>query len=270
MFKIGDFSKLSRVSVKALRYYDEIGLLEPHEIDRLTGYRYYTFDQLTRLHRILALKDLGLSLEQIGQLLHENLSADQLRGMLRLKQAEIQHHISEEQDRLVRVEAWLKQIELEDSMSTYAIVLKKLEPLVVASVRDTIPSYPEQGHLWDELAQAMRQRQAASNGPCFTLYHADEPEIIAEVCEPLKAPVEPQGRMQSYVLPGVELAACTIHHGPFITLTQAYETLIKWISDNGYRIAGPGREIYLQPPSVPGSQTDPETVTEVQFPVEKA
>ncbi|HEY4723320.1 MAG TPA: helix-turn-helix domain-containing protein, partial [Anaerolineae bacterium] len=92
MFKIGDFSKLSQVSVKTLRYYDEIGLLRPGEIDRFTGYRYYSADQLHRLNRILALKDLGLTLEQIDQLLNGDLSAADIRGMLKLKRAEIEQN----------------------------------------------------------------------------------------------------------------------------------------------------------------------------------
>ena len=85
MLKIGDFSRLSRVSVKALRYYDEIGLLKPVEVDRFTGYRYYSAEQLPRLNRIVALKDLGLSLVEVSQLLDENLTSDRIAAMLRGK-----------------------------------------------------------------------------------------------------------------------------------------------------------------------------------------
>jgi len=91
--------------VKALRYYDQIGLLKPASVDRFTDYRYYSFEQLPRLNRILALKDLGFSLEQIARLLDEGLSPAQLRGMLRLRQAEIRQQVKEDQERLVRVEA---------------------------------------------------------------------------------------------------------------------------------------------------------------------
>ena len=89
MIRIGLFSKLSQVPVKTLRYYDNIGLLEPAEIDRFTSYRYYSITQLPRLNRILALKDLGLSLDQIARLLAEEVPVEQLRGMLRLKEVEI-------------------------------------------------------------------------------------------------------------------------------------------------------------------------------------
>ncbi len=93
MFKIGDFSKLSQVSVKALRLYDQMGLLKPSQVDRFTSYRYYSASQLPRLNRILALKNLGFSLEQIAKLLDDQIPPEQIRGMLRLKQAELQQAI---------------------------------------------------------------------------------------------------------------------------------------------------------------------------------
>jgi DNA-binding transcriptional MerR regulator len=80
VFRIGDFSRLSLVSVKALRYYDELGLLKPARVDEFTGYRYYAASQLTRLNRVLALKDMGLSLEQIALLLDKEPTPDQIRG----------------------------------------------------------------------------------------------------------------------------------------------------------------------------------------------
>ncbi len=269
MIKIGDFSKISQVTVKTLRYYDEIGLLKPAQIDHYTGYRYYSFDQLPRLNRILALKDLGLSLEQITKALEKDLPAAELRGMLRLKQAEVQQRVREEQELLERVEARLKQIEQENAMTAYDIVIKKVDPLAVVSVRDIIPGYPQQGNLWNELGGFLASGRVRPNGPCFTIYHADEPEIDAEVCEPVEAPVQAAGRVKSYLLPAVETAASTIHHGPFLTIGDAYKALIKWIETNGYTITGPGREIYLNP-NQNGSQNDSNTVTEIQFPVAKA
>lgn len=117
MFKIGDFSKLSRVSIKALRLYDQMALLKPAHIDNATGYRYYSAEQLPHLNRILALKDLGFSLEQISQILSAPLTPTQLRSMLQLRQAELQAAIDAERIRLQRVAARLKQIEQEDVMS---------------------------------------------------------------------------------------------------------------------------------------------------------
>src|SRR5215470_15209058 len=111
MFKIGEFARIAQVSVRMLRHYDKLGLLKPGYIDQASGYRYYALDQLPRLHRLLALKDLGLSLEQITQLLDEDVSTSELRGMLRLKQAELRQQIDEATLRLERVEQRLTQLE---------------------------------------------------------------------------------------------------------------------------------------------------------------
>src|SRR5215468_17341 len=113
MFRIGLFARLCQVSVSALRYYDEIGLLKPSHVDRYTGYRYYTADQAPRLNRIISFKELGLSLEAIDQLLAQNVPAPRLNEMLRQKQAELEGQIGEYQDQLERVKARLKQVEWE-------------------------------------------------------------------------------------------------------------------------------------------------------------
>src|SRR5512133_887685 len=174
MIRIGDFSKLSRVSVKTLRFYDEMGLLKPIEVDRFTGYRYYDFHQLPRLYRILALKDLGFSLEEIGHLLEGELSTEQMRGMLTLRQSEIRQRGEEEAARLERVDIWLKQIEQENSMSRYDVVIKKVEPLKVASVRGVVPQPSDQHSLWRPLGEYLAQRHVRPAGPCFSLYHDQE------------------------------------------------------------------------------------------------
>ncbi len=272
MFKIGDFSKLTYVTVKTLRYYDELGLLPPAQVDRFTGYRYYSADQLPRLNRILALKDLGLSLEQIASLLNEELPPAQLRGMLRLKQSELQEQMREEHARLARVEARLKQIEQEGQMPNYEIVLKKVPPLRVASLRDVIPSYGEQGELWGELERVIAQQGSHPMGPCLTIYHDPEyreREVDAEVCEPMDASVRSSGRVKVYDLPGVETMASLVHHGSFETLSQAYSAFLAWTQANGYKVVGPDREIYLHTGKGPVQQDDPSYVTEIQIPVEK-
>lgn len=269
MFKIGDFSRLSQVPVKTLRYYDEIGLLHPEQVDRFTGYRYYSAHQMERLNRILALKDLGLTLEQIRQMLEQNLPADQLRGMLRLKQAELAQEVHETRSRLVRVEARLKQIEQEQSMPEYEVCIKKISPLRVASVRGIIPRYSEQGELWCELEDTLRKYAIQPTGPCFAMYHDPgymEHNPDTEACYPVNAELIQEGHFKVYDLPGGEFASI-IHKGPFNTLNLALATLLKWIEENGYRITGPNREIYLYAGDGPVRQDDPSYVTENQFPV---
>lgn len=272
MIRIGDFSRLSRVSVKTLRFYDEMGLLEPVEVDRFTGYRYYDFHQLARLYRILALKELGFSLEEIGRLLEGELSTEQMRGMLKLRQAEIRQRVEEETERLERVERWLRQIEQEDSMSTYDVVLKKIEPLKVASRRGVVPTPPDQRSLWDELMTYLEKQKARMTGPPMALYH--DPEFKErdwdiEVCIPLAEDIPAHKQIKVYDLPGAEKMACVVHNGPFATIGEAYDALAKWIDRNGYQIVGPGRELNLRLPERPGDQHDPNTVNEIQYPVEK-
>lgn len=272
MLKIGDFSKLSQVPIKTLRYYDEIGLLGPEEVDRFTGYRYYSASQLPRLNRLLALKDLGFSLEQIGQVLNEGVTVEQLRGMLRLKQAEAHQRVSDEQERLARIEARLRQIEMEVNMSQYDIVIKKVETMRVAAVRGLIPTYSQQGGLWGELYGAIGMNPAVMAGPCLTMYYDEgykERDVDVEVCQPIRGAVTAQGRVKVYDLLGADTMACVIHHGPFTAVGDAYTALGQWVQANGYRIAGPGREVVLQAPSAAGVQDDPNTVVEVQFPVER-
>ncbi len=273
MFKIGDFSRLCQLSVKTLRYYDEIGLLKPVEVDRFTGYRYYSADQLPRLNRILALKDLGLSLEQIAQLLNDKLTAERIRGMLRLKRAEAQERVQEEQARLARVEARLSQIEQEGKMPEYEVVIKKVPPSRVASIRDTIPAYSQQGPLWGEVYAYLGQQRAQFNGPCLAIYHDPEYtecDVDVEVCQPIAGSASGNARVKVRELPAVETMASVVHKGPFNTINGAYDALMTWVQANGYRIAGANLEIYLQTGS--GGQVrqdDPSYVTEIQFPVEK-
>ena len=273
MIRIGDFSKLSRVSIKTLRHYDEMGLLKPIEVDRFTGYRYYEFDQLAQLYRILALKDLGFSLEEIGRFLDSDLSVEQMRGMLKLRQAEIRQQVEEEVARLARVELWLREIEQEDSMSKYDVVIKKIEPINVASVRGVVPTPPDQRTLWDQLLDYLNQKGARMIGPPMALYHDPEykeRDWDIEVVMPIVDDLASENDVKVYDLPGSEKMACVVHTGPFATIGEAYDALAKWIDQNGYHIVGPGRELNLRLPDKLGDQNDPNTVNEIQFPMEKA
>jgi effector-binding domain-containing protein len=259
--------------VKALRYYDEMGLIKPAHVDRFTGYRYYSADQLPRLNRILALKDLGLTLEQIARLLDNGLTPDQIRGMLKLKRAEVEQAMQEDEARLARIEARLRQIEQEGKMPAYDVVLKKLEPQMVAGIRDIAPAYNQQDHLWGELMGYLEQNRAqVIEAPCVTIYYDEEyreRDVDVEVCAPVQRAAQSSGRVKVHELPATTMA-CVVHHGAFNTLNQAYSALSAWVQANGYRIAGPGREVYLETGKGPVHQDDPTYVTEVQFPVEKA
>ncbi|HCB01483.1 MAG TPA: MerR family transcriptional regulator, partial [Anaerolineae bacterium] len=140
MIKIGDFARLTQVSIVTLRYYDEMDLLKPVRVDSFTGYRFYSVEQLPRLNRILALKDLGFSLEQIKLMLADGLAVEQLRAMLTLQKSEVEKRLSEESERLQRIESRLRQIEMENKMPNYDVVIKNAPAMLVASCRMTIPT----------------------------------------------------------------------------------------------------------------------------------
>ena len=273
MFKIGDFSRLSLVSVKALRYYDELGLLKPARVDESTGYRYYSASQLTRLNRILVLKDLGLSLQQIALLLDQELTPDQIRGMLRLKQVELHQQLEEGQTRLARIEAWLQAFEQEAIMPAYDVVLKKVAPLQVAQVRGVAPSMEQLGptldRLFDQVCGYISQQGATSVGPGITLYYDteySERDISVGACMSFEGSLSDGEQVKVTELPAVETMASVIHHGSFSTMNQAYNAILKWIETNDYHVSGPNRELNLEYERG-GDQS--KFVTEIQFPVEK-
>ncbi|MEM9818823.1 MAG: MerR family transcriptional regulator [Cyanobacteria bacterium P01_D01_bin.6] len=272
MFKIGDFSRLSRVSVRALRLYDQMGLLKPFQVDPFTGYRYYSAEQLSRLNQIVAFKDLGFSLEQITELLNDNIPPAQIRGMLRLKQAEVQQLIEGEQTRLKRIEARLQQIEQSDSASPYDVILKQAAAQSVAAIRDVLPICSDIKHLHAELKDGLRHPQVEVVGFPQTLWHDAEyrvNNVDAEAVVPVSHSFSGSGRVKSYVLPEVQQMACTIHHGSYDTLVQAFNALLHWIEANNYQVAGSNREIYLQPKiaDVDSLGNLEFSIIEIQFPV---
>jgi DNA-binding transcriptional MerR regulator len=267
--KIGDFARLGQVTVQTLRHYDDLGLLKPEEVDTFTSYRYYTFEQLPRLHRILALKDFGLSLEQIAQLLVQDLPLAELRGMLKLKQSELREQVQDQIDRLARIEARLQQIEQENEIPPYDVVVRRVEPLLIASVRGFLPSYWDATPLWMELAEKMSMAGITAAGPYFSIYHAVEPQIDTEACVPVTSAAREQSILQVYELSAIEQMACTIHHGPFTGLINGFTALFKWVDVNGYQMAGPDREIYLRHPSKTDFANDTQAITELQIPISR-
>jgi len=155
-------------------------------------------------------------------------------------------------------------------MSMIDIVVKKVQPVKIASIRDVIPTYREQGSLWRELEIYLGSQRVRRAGPGFTMYHDEgykESDVDAEVAEPIVGDLPESRRVRVRTLPAVEVVSA-IHKGPYSTLGEAIEAVIQWTEANNYRIIGPEREIYLQQASG-GNQTDSETVTEIQFPVEK-
>lgn len=276
MIKIGDFSRLAQVSVRTLRLYDEMGLLKPAHIDRFSDYRYYSIEQLPRLNRILALKDLGFSLDQISRMLKDNVPLDQMKGMLVMKQAEAQREVSDAQARLARVAARLQQIENEGKTPAYDVMLKQVEPMTIASIRQIVPSVEDFGphcvQQYSELYAWLDDHDMEPAGLEVALYHNTEyaeVDIDYEAATPIRPQDARNATLSSMVvirdLPAVPMMASIVHHGQFDDMTQVIQGLFTWMALNRYTIAGPLREIHLSGRE-PEISMDESVVIEMQAP----
>jgi DNA-binding transcriptional MerR regulator len=276
MFRIGEFSKIAQVPGSLLRYYDQIGLFKPDHIDKWTGYRYYSAKQLPRLHRILALKELGLTLDQITRLVDDNVSAEEIRGMLTLKKAQVEQTLNEEIARLRHIEARLQQIETADQPA-FDLVLKKVPPQRYLSLRETLPSLEAAlAVMWEMIHTLPARVGDEALGYFTTVVHSETLEtdqldielgVVLNSADNMTMTLSGERTMAVHVLPAVATMATVVHAGGFENVCQSYGAIGLWVEDNGYRISGPGREVLIQPPRL-GNRA--EMVTEIQFPVEPA
>lgn len=282
MFKIGDFARLGQISVRMLRHYDKLGLLKPSHTDKFTSYRYYTIDQLARLHRIVALNGLGLTLQQIADLLgfDNQLPVEQLRGMLLLRQAELAQELAEKQAQITGVAARLQQIELEGQSSPYEIVVKALEPIVVAGIRTIVPSIGQMGDycctMYEQLYAALEQHGLAPAGPELTIYHNEEFTEVdldmeaAVVVQPSQHTLQnPTSSLLIHQLPGTPTAAALIYEGDFAEIDGAVLSLFGWIGSHQHTLAGSLRELHLSGPIHASGQFVEPGVIELQMPITK-
>lgn len=252
MLNIGAFARLAQVSPRMLRHYNEIGLLEPERVDPASGYRSYSVHQLGRAHRIVALRGLGFTLEQIGQVLAEDLPIDELRGMLRLRQAQIVETVGEEQERLRRVEAHLRALERSDTMNVQEIAIKHTQPVRVAQSSagglthaDIGPAF---GRLLPQVISHLKS-VGATPGISVACYEDEggtvpEGEIVLHAGFEIRDQDVPDSDTVRVVdLPVTEVAAC-VYRGGDDGIMSAWEALVRWIEDSGYRLVGECRELY--------------------------
>ncbi|CAL9661420.1 MerR family transcriptional regulator [Streptomyces sp. NPDC003642] len=273
MFTIGDFARHGRVSVRMLRHYDATGLLRPAHVDPASGYRYYTAAQLARLNRIIALKDLGFTLQQVRDIVEEKVGAEELRGMLRLRQAELETAMAAAAARLVQVEARLRAIESEGHMPTNDVVIKSVPAVRVAELTATAASFgpedigPVIGPLYDELFRRLEAAGITPTGPGVA-YYEDAPEgggrISVHAAVQVSAPPQ-DGAFRIHDLPSLDQAATIVHRGSMDTVLPTAQTLARWIDANGYESTGYPREINLE---CPADRDD--WVTELQAPVTRS
>lgn len=276
MFKIGDFSRIARVSGRLLRYYDSIGLLSPRRIDPATGYRYYAADQLGQLNRILALKDLGLSLDQIARMVREEISPDEIRGMLMLKKAELEQTLSEEAARLRHIESRLLQIDEEGGLKDYDVVVKSAAAQPYLSMRRVFPGMDGVVAALRDVVGAVRSRVSDNlRGDLTVIAYSDfdDENLDLEIGfvlkgAPARAIKAPGIDLTLTELPAVRSLATVVRSGPADQSHIAFGALGLWMEANQYRIDGPSREVFLELPFQRPDQTN--LVMEIQFPVAKA
>lgn len=242
MLRIGDFARLGRVTVKALRHYDEEGLLHPAEVDRASGYRFYTPDQLITLSRILQLKDLGFPLNEIRALIEE---PGRLGQALAARRGELAASIEADRERLARLDAIRNTLE---DASGPAIVVKPVEPVLALTARAMVePGSDEIQELFEKLEREAARAKARADASPFLLFHdgvalADRMDV--EVCVPLRergADLKTAREVQ-----GAATAGALVYGGAYRQTPHLFTRLARWIDANGGEIGGPLREVYLR------------------------
>ncbi len=271
MFKIGDFSKLTQVSVRMLRYYDELGLLKPAEVDRFTGYRFYSARQINRLNRIISLRDMGFMTAEIDDLLSQELDNQSLLRKLKDKQAELEGEIAAEEAKLHKLRVFMNVLGKENSIVNTDVIIKKIPACKVVSRRRVIPEYNQEGILWGELSDFVQRNEIPCGDASFAVYHDQdykEKDVDVEVVMAVKTLQEDREGFTFREMEPVNQMASLMVNGPYENIAQGYNTLGKWVEDNGYVIAGNARQVCHKGP---WNESSPENyLTEVQIPVTKA
>jgi DNA-binding transcriptional MerR regulator len=275
MFRIGEFARFGSVSVRSLRHYHELGLLVPAEVDPSSGYRGYSVDQLAQLNRIVALKELGFSLDQIRQVISD-VTLDELRGMLRLRRAQLEVELAQQHERLAQVEARLRAIEEEGAVPRDDVVIKRLPAQRVAVIGNPAPGFgptnlePILTPAIQQLAEILSSRDVEIVGNAFGFYEGDPEDgtLVAYVALPIgPGAVDIPAPVEIVELPEVAEAASVVMPSPTEDGYPAmYRELMRWIDTHGYEVDGHGRDVFLNT-TPPKSRS--EVVMEIQWPLRR-
>ena len=273
MFTTGEFAKLAQVSKRSLRHYKKIGLLEPAYTDLSNGYQYYSTNQLPILNRIIALKNLGLSLDQIARLIHDDVSIEAIRGMLIMKKAELEQQVREELAQIDMIESRLKQIETQADV-VHDVVVKQIPEQWLLGVRLQIATQEEVQQLFVELIRALPMPNNAVYAPFMgILYDEDEDgsgdiELGRLVHRPEVPPTALASGIELAVrrLPAVDTMATFVVRGSALDAHIGYSAIGTWAETNRYKFCGAVREVIL---ALPTDDNPDAMMTEIQFPVVK-
>lgn len=268
MFRIGEFSKLTQVSVRMLRYYDEAGLLKPAEVDRWTGHRLYSVEQIPRLDRIRYLRDSGFQVSEIALALEMDDHA--LLAALDKKCLEIEQAIQKEQERLLKIAVAKEEIQGSKSELHYHISMKSIPACQVLSLRRTVPTYYSEGDLWKELSAFAEKEEIEISSDTFTIYHDTEyreQDVDMELCAPVKKAGENREPFCFRMTEAVPAMASTMVYGEFSNIKKAYLAFAKWLQKNSnYQMSAPVRQIVHRGPW--NENAPAKYLTELQIPVE--
>ena len=275
MFQISEFSKIARVSPRQLRHYEALGLFAPERIDPMTGYRYYSARQLPRLNRIIVLKELGLTLDQVGRLLEKDISPEEIHGMLKMKKAQVEQTVRDELSRILSIEDRLRQIEENGALPERDVILRPVQAQPYLSTRQVVASIRDGFSLMYELHRLLPDHIGKGVLGNFALImHSEDFDtenvdiemgfLLEQESSPIVALSEDRV-LTVRALPAVETAATLVcvgvaHH------VSCYGTLGAWIENNNFQLAGPSREVFMEPLK-PGKED--EAVIELQVPVRR-
>lgn len=268
MYSIGDFSKINRVTPKALRHYDRIGLLKPAKTDDWTGYRYYSSDQLPVIRKILSMKALGFSLTDIQAYLEDRI---ELNVLLNQRAEQLKKTIAAEQARLEQVRRYQEKLEGAEEMNS-EIRIKALPEVIVASMRTMVPGYDTFFDIVPKMGEYMEQVGAECREPayCFTIYHDGEyreQDIDVEICEAVTAPRADSKNVRFKTIQAVREAACILHRGRYDDLRSSYNALFSWVEANGWVPTDHPRESYID--GIWNRDNPDNWLTEIQLPIQK-
>lgn len=268
MFRIGEFSKLSKVSIRMLRYYDEVGLLKPQCVQSETGYRLYSTEQIERLNRIIFLRDSGFNVSEIKNILAK-WSPEKIKEALLEKKQQIQETIAAEEEKLGKVNTALKDLDEEKENLSCQVVIKSIPEYQVFSLREQVENYFCEGRLWEKLCEEGARRKLPVNENTFTfaIYHCQEDEaqgVDIEVCMECEEETFSKGPFQYRKVEGWKRAACVMVYGPFERINGVYQKVALWLEENSqYQMLGESRQISHRGPQ---NETDEaKYVTELQI-----
>ncbi|GAA1948788.1 MerR family transcriptional regulator [Microbacterium aquimaris] len=250
MLSIGEFARIVGVSVRMLRHYDRLGILVPARVDAHSGYRSYSSAQLPRANQLVALKDLGFSLEQVGSMLDDGLAAERVQVLLEARRDVLRAQVAQDTLRLARIEAKLRLIEKGPIMSEFTETA--LPALTLVGVATSVASIDEIeadiGPLFDRVNGAVDAVAATRVGPGVATYDVEGDGMRVVVGEQVGDAPVPAG-LQRIDVAAADRAVSTRLEAPDLSGIQAaWQGLMGEVERRGVRPAGAGREIYLQTP----------------------